>query len=98
MRSDSTTVKNNSSKQRYELHSGDAVIGIADYQLRGDALVFTHTAVDPEQKGKGYGSELARQALDDARQQKRKVVAACAFVARYIDEHPDYRSLLKEQG
>jgi uncharacterized protein len=92
------TFKNNVSKQRYELHSGDSLIGVAAYQLQGEAIVFTHTAINPEQEGKGYGSELARQALDDARHKKQKVVATCAFIARYIEEHPEYHKLLKEQG
>jgi predicted GNAT family acetyltransferase len=90
--------KNNISKQRYEAHGGDSLIGLAACQLRGEAVVFTHAAVNPEQKGKRYGSDLARQALDHARRQKRKVVPACAFIARHIEEHPEYQDLLQEQG
>jgi predicted GNAT family acetyltransferase len=91
-------VKNNVSKQRYEVHSGQSLIGVVAYQLQGEVVVFTHTTVNPEQEGKGYGSELARQALDDARRQRQKVVPVCAFIARYIEQHPEYHDLLKEQG
>ncbi|OUE07781.1 hypothetical protein CMsap09_02435 [Clavibacter michiganensis] len=36
-----------------------------------------------------------RAALDDVREGSRTVVAACPFVAEWIDEHPDYRELLE---
>jgi predicted GNAT family acetyltransferase len=96
MNSQATVVADNPAQQRYELRSGDEVLGTASYRMDGgDTMVFTHTVVDPQQEGKGYGSELARGALDDVRSGNRKVVASCEFIARYIDEHPEYRDLLK---
>jgi predicted GNAT family acetyltransferase len=96
MHSQSPVVANNQDEQRYELRSGEVVLGIASYRMDGDdTMVFTHTAVDPQDEGKGYGSQLAGGALDDARSSNRKVIARCEFIARYIDDHPAYRDLLK---
>lgn len=97
MNSQAPVVLNNPAQQRYELRSGEAVLGIANYrQDGGDTLVFTHTEVDPQKEGHGYGSQLARGALDDVRDSSRKVIASCEFIARYINEHPEYRDLLKQ--
>lgn len=96
MNSQATVVSDNPAQQRYELRSGESVLGTASYRIEsGDTVVFTHTVVDPQQEGQGYGSELARGALDDVRRRDRKVVASCEFIARYIDGHPEYRGLLQ---
>ena len=96
MNSQATAVTDNPAQQRYELRSGETVLGTASYRMEGsDTVVFTHTVVDPQQEGQGYGSQLARGALDDVRSGNRQVVASCEFIARYIDEHPEYRGLLK---
>ena len=96
MNSVSPVVANNQNEQRYELRAGDLVLGIASYRMDGEGtMVFTHTAVNPQEEGKGYGSQLASGALDDVRSSNRKVVASCEFIARYIDDHPAYRDLLK---
>lgn len=96
MNSQATVVSDNPAQQRYELRRGETVLGTASYRLEGsDTVVFTHTEVDPQQEGQGYGSALARGALDDVGRGTRKVVASCKFIARYIDAHPEYRGLLK---
>jgi len=97
MNSQTPAVFNNPAQRRYELRSGEAVLGIANYREDGaNTLVFTHTEVDPQNEGQGYGSQLARGALEDVKGSSKKVVASCEFIARYIDEHPEYRGLLKK--
>jgi predicted GNAT family acetyltransferase len=96
MNSPAPVAANNTAQNRYELRSDETVLGFASYRLEGDdTVVFVHTAVEPQQEGKGYGSRLARGALDDVRASGKKVVAQCAFIAGYIDGHPEYRDLLK---
>ena len=42
------------------------------------------------------GSTLVRAALDDVRADgRRKVVARCPFVRRWIERHADYQDLLE---
>lgn len=74
---------------RYELRSGDRVLGYADYRLRGDAVVLPHTVIDPGFRGRGLGDLLVEGVLSDLRAQQRAVVPSCSFVAGYLERHPE---------
>lgn len=88
------TVQRVEQASRYELVDDDGtVLGIADYHDDGTNLVFPHTVIDPAHRGKGLGDLLVAGALADVRSQGRQVVASCWFVAKFIDEHPDYADL-----
>ena len=89
------TLRNNSQQHRYELVDNGEVVGLAEYTLDGDAVVFTHTEVGQGHEGKGYGSKLAKLALDDAVAANRKIVAHCEFIASYLSRHPEYGDALK---
>jgi predicted GNAT family acetyltransferase len=90
----SIEITNNETAQRYELTVDGALAGIAQYKLRPDALVFTHTEVFDEYEGQGLGSELARGALDDVRSRGVRVRPLCPFIAEYIERHPAYQDLV----
>jgi uncharacterized protein len=90
----SFTVADNPAESRYELHDGDTLVGIATYRLSGETVTFTHTEVADAYEGQGAGSQLAREALDDSRAHKRRVVARCPFISAWIERHPDYADLL----
>jgi uncharacterized protein len=92
--SSAMNVRNNEGRSRYELVGDGRVVGIADYVVRGDTLVFPHTEVDPELRGRGLGVMLVREALDDVRRSGRTIVPACWFVAEFIDAHPEYGDLV----
>ncbi|WP_027460980.1 GNAT family N-acetyltransferase [Deinococcus murrayi] len=87
-------VVHNEAERRYELRSGDEVLGFAEYRPAGEALMFSHTEIDPAHEGKGFGSRLVRGALDDVRAQGRGVVPMCPFVASFIREHREYVDLV----
>jgi predicted GNAT family acetyltransferase len=89
------TVTDNPAKTRYELHDDDHLVGFTEYHERADGvLVFPHTVVTSPKRGAGYGSTLVQGALDAVRAQGRTIVAECPFVARFVEEHPDYQDLL----
>ena len=68
---------------------------VCDYGPAGDkTLVFSHTYVPPELRGRGIAEELVRQALEDVRQRGYRVIPSCWFVRVYIDRHSQYRDLL----
>lgn len=68
---------------------------VCEYGPAGDkTLVFSHTYVPPELRGRGIAEELVRQALEDVRQRGYKVIPSCWFVRVYIDRHSQYRDLL----
>jgi uncharacterized protein len=79
---------------RYELRLGGRLIGIAAYRRRNGRIAFTHTEVDEACEGRGFGTRLARAALDDALRRGDDVVPLCPFIAHVIEQHPEYRSLV----
>ncbi len=90
---DTGAVRDNRQESRYELEAEGALC-VADYDRRDGAIAFTHTEVPPALEGKGYGSRLIREALADVRAQNLKVIPLCAFVAAYIERHPEEQDLL----
>ena len=56
--------------------------------MREDRLA--HTEVPPKvTQGKGYANQLAKAALEYAKQNQLKVIPACKFVRAYLKRHPD---------
>jgi predicted GNAT family acetyltransferase len=92
------TVRDNPEANRYEIRDSDRVLGFADYQRRGDALVFTHTEVDQDSGESGLGSRLVKAALDDVRAKGGSVVAQCSFVRGWIGKHEEYADLVVPPG
>jgi len=84
-------LRNNSQAHRYELLDNGKVVAIAEYELTGDAVRFTHTEVLSGNEGKGFGSTLAKQALDHACAENKKLIPVCDFIAGYIQKHPEYQ-------
>jgi hypothetical protein len=87
------TVTDNPAKARYEIRVDGAVAGFAIYRPEPGNLAFVHTWIDPAFSGRGLGSQLARQALDDVRGRGMTITPLCPFIARFIATHPSYRDL-----
>ncbi|SFC99516.1 hypothetical protein SAMN04487968_11919 [Nocardioides terrae] len=88
-------VRDNPAENRYEAWLGDRLAGVAVYESRPGSIVFTHTEVGDEFEGRGVGSALARDALDDVRAGgERDVVPLCPFIKDWIERHPDYQDLV----
>jgi predicted GNAT family acetyltransferase len=88
-----TEVRDNPDLHRYELFVGTDLVGVADYQRRGDIVVLPHTVIEPGHRGKGYAAVLVRGALDDLRRQAVRVDPQCWYVAAFIDDHATYHDL-----
>jgi predicted GNAT family acetyltransferase len=91
---DAISVADNPAASRYEAHLGDRVAGFSEYVTKPGRLVFTHTIVEPEFEGRGIGSKLVRDELDDVRRRGLKVTPLCPFVRAYIRRHPEYQDLV----
>jgi predicted GNAT family acetyltransferase len=89
-----TEVRKNAEASRYELVLDDEVVGVADYRVQGDAVVFPHTEITARLRGKGLAAELVRAALDDVRGTGSRVIPTCWYVAEFIDSNPEYQDLL----
>lgn len=88
-------VRRNPDQSRYELFVDGQLVGIAEYRVSGDYVVFPHTVINRDRRGTGLGAQLVQAALDDVRPSGRRVVAQCWYVAEFIDEHPEYQDLLR---
>ena len=90
-------VRHDESQQRYVLEAEGKELGMASYQDDGQRQIFTHTEVDPSLEGKGMGSKLVREALEDARQRGKRIVPVCEFVAAYVKKHHDWDDIIDAQ-
>lgn len=87
------TVRHDEARSRFSIET-EGHLAHADYSLDGGRIVFTHTFVPPELRGRGLAEHLARAALAHARQHHLRVVPACAYIAAFIERHREFRDLL----
>ncbi|MFA5057082.1 MAG: GNAT family N-acetyltransferase [Opitutaceae bacterium] len=88
------TVRHNPAASRYEIEV-EGHLAVAEYVLEGDRIVFTHTFVPPELRGRGLAEKLVRPALEEAQRQGRRVVPQCSYVAAFIRRHPEFQPLVE---
>lgn len=86
-------VQNEKNFHRFAVHLGEATALLA-YKQDGDVIYLVHTEVPAQMEGKGLGGQLAKAALNYAREKGLKVVARCPFVASYLQRHPEYNDLV----
>ncbi|RNE56775.1 GNAT family N-acetyltransferase [Cryobacterium tepidiphilum] len=80
---------------RYTVWLDDRNVGLLDYVTTGREIRFTHSEVDPAERGQGLASILTEFALDDVRARTDlPVVPACPYVDDWIDAHAEYQDLL----
>jgi uncharacterized protein len=89
-------IVDNPGAARYEIYCDDQRAGCVTYRRDADKIVFLHTEIDDRFEGHGLGSRLAAAVLEEARAQHRRVVARCPFIARYIEQHPEYADLTRK--
>jgi predicted GNAT family acetyltransferase len=90
------TITDNPERNRYEMKDGDVLVGVVEYHLYGDELAVLHTGIGDEFGGHGFGSQLIKAVLDDARAKGRRVLPYCPFTRAWIGKHPDYIELVPE--
>lgn len=83
-----TEFRDNAAMHRYEL---DALEGqsFAEYRDVAGVRVILHVETPAKAQGKGYASQLMKHIVDDARHEKRRLRASCAFAVAYFRRHPD---------
>jgi predicted GNAT family acetyltransferase len=87
------TVRDNKSRQRFELDV-EGTMAFANYRLAPGKVIITHTETPPALRGHGIASELVKGALEMIRAEGLKVVAGCSFVVDYLEEHPEYSDMV----
>jgi len=80
--------------ERYEVHVDGELAGFAEYRSRPGLVAFVHTEIEPRFEGRGLGSRVIAEALDDARRRHLAVLPFCPFVNAYLHRHPEYADLV----
>lgn len=83
------SVRHNEAAHRFELEAPHG-LAIAVYRPQGNARVFTHTEVPPQDEGQGIAARLVRAALDDTKARGLRIVPACSYVVAFVRRHPEY--------
>jgi uncharacterized protein len=90
-------VRRNDDEGQYEIWVDGDVVGFTQFRPKGDGvLVFPHTVIEEDHRGRGLAGQLIGGALDDVRARGDRVVARCPAVAGFIDDHPEYADLLAD--
>lgn len=90
----SVEVRDAPARHRFEILVDGQVAGFARYQLEGGSVAFVHTEVDDAYEGKGLGSQLVREALQQVSDRGAGILPYCPFVKAYLERHPDRASLV----
>jgi predicted GNAT family acetyltransferase len=85
----------NEADERYELWVGDERVGTITYRDEPGTVVLISTRVPPAFEGRGFGSRIVHDALDDIRGRGLKVVPECEFAAAYIERHAEEQDLVR---
>lgn len=85
----------NKSQNQFELEVGEHT-AFLEYYMEGDKMFMTHTEAPEELRGTGAAGNLVNQALQYVKDNSLIVVPLCSYVADYINEHPEWSTILSE--
>ena len=80
----SISIVKNKELNRFEIYSDGELAGFAEFEVSNQMISYTHTEIDPRFGGQGLGSQLIKEALDEALEQNLEVAPYCSFVSAYI--------------
>jgi predicted GNAT family acetyltransferase len=84
-------------RKRFELTVDGELAGFLIYRAREGLIALIHTEVEDGYEGRGLGGQLARFALDRARDQSLAVLPFCPFVNDWMKRHSEYSDLVPAQ-
>lgn len=88
-------VVNNKAKNRYELDV-NGYVAILEYVILDDGtLKFVHTEVPMELQGQGIAAMLVESTLEDIKRNQQKIISACSYLDRFLENHPQWLSVVK---
>ena len=85
----SISIVKNEELSRFEIYSDRELAGFADFKIENQMISYTHTEIDPRFGGQGLGSQLIKEALDEALEQNLEVAPYCSFVSAYIKKNSE---------
>ena len=85
----SNSIVKNNELNRFEIYFDGELAGFVEFKVSNQMISYTHTEMDPEFGGKGLGSQLIKEALDEALEQNLEVAPYCSFVSAYIKKNSE---------
>ncbi|PCJ65315.1 MAG: GNAT family N-acetyltransferase [Bacteroidetes bacterium] len=86
-------IRDNKEKNQYEMDSEGSTARL-EYIIAKNQIYLTHTEVPPPLGGKGVGSSMVRQVLEDIDKRELTLIPLCPFVALYIKRNPEWVKLV----
>jgi predicted GNAT family acetyltransferase len=87
----------NDELNRFEIYSDGELAGFAEFKIENQIISYTHTEIYTKFGGQGLGSQLIKEALDEALEQDLQVAPYCSFVSAYIKKNSEkYLHLVPE--
>ena len=88
-------VKHVPEESRFET-TVDGKTSYLDYHLSNGVITYIHAYTPPEIRGRGIAAQVAKYALDYARDNNLKVIPECPYIRDYINKHAEYQDLVKK--
>ncbi|HEY4554087.1 MAG TPA: GNAT family N-acetyltransferase [Bacillaceae bacterium] len=89
-------------QNEFYIEENGKVIGRIQYVPSGTSkdgrqlITVTHTLVDEDQNGRGFGKKLVYKIADYAKEENLQIIPACSFAKRVLERKEEYRDLLAE--
>ncbi|MGE2835387.1 GNAT family N-acetyltransferase [Mycobacterium sp. SMC-4] len=78
---------------RYTISVDGQRAGFTEFVDHDGQRIFPHTEVDDQFSGRGLGSILVQEALEDTRKAGKRIVPVCSMVEKFIDKHPEFKEI-----
>ena len=90
-------LRDNRARDRFELWSGDELIGLEGYRRHDDGtIVLLHTVATDAYERKGFARFLVHSVLDEVAAEGLKIVPVCTYVQSFLTRFPQYQALVAD--
>lgn len=74
----------------------DSNLAFLEYYREGNKLFLNHTEVPHAMRGQGVAAHLVEDTLKYVRDNGLTIVPSCSYVAYFVNNHPEWASVLSE--
>lgn len=86
-------ISENKDRKRFEMVV-EGKTALIEYIRAENKMYLTHTEVPKELEGKGVASSMAKQVLQQIKDEGLYLVPLCPFIAAYLKRHPEWKEIL----
>lgn len=89
-------VVDNKEENRFETEI-EGQMAVIEYSVQPGILSLNHTEIPEALSGQGVASEMIEKVLLEIELRGLKVIPVCPFIRKYIDKHPEWKSILANE-